>query len=284
MESLVRDLSKGRFWKSFGTHGFSALGALAVVAGFVDLFTTGYLAQNSWIFWPLLAVGGIYGLIRAWPRPVETSYESPRTTIRLVRGDLFADTDAHLVIGASDTFDTVAPHISPNSVQGQFLLRIYGGDSAKLDADITDALPSSVETETITGKVGKTTRYPLGTVVTLRSNAQRYFLVAYTRMNARSSVSSTSDGMWNSLSSLWKEVRAESNGGLVRIPLIGGGQSKLSSVLHAQDSVRFTALSFILASRKEKVCDELEIVAQPGQYEKLDHLELQAFFDSLRPS
>ncbi len=90
--------------------------------------------------------------------------------------------------------------------------------------------------------------------------------------------------MWNSLSSLWKEVRAESNGRRVNIPMIGGGQSKLSPILPAQDAVRFIALSFMLASRSSKVCDELVIVALPGEYEKLDHMELQAFFDSLRPS
>ncbi len=90
--------------------------------------------------------------------------------------------------------------------------------------------------------------------------------------------------MWNSLSSLWKEVRAESNGRRVNIPMIGGGQSKLSPILPAQDAVRFIALSFMLASRSSKVCDELVIVALPGEYEKLDHMELQAFFDSLRPT
>lgn len=279
----MRDLTKRRFWESFATHALSLFGALAAIAGVVDIFAPGLLALVAWVVLFSLIACVLYGFFRAWPRPVETSFETPKTKIRLVRGSLF-DQDGHLVIGATDTFDTAPPHISPSSVQGKFLTEIYGNDVAKLDADIAKALPTSITTVAIVGKSGKTDRYPLGTVVTLRSHARRYFLVAYSTMDSRSSATSSSDGMWNSLSSLWNEVRAESNGERVCIPMIGGGQSKLSPVLPAQDSVRFIALSFMLASRSSKVCDELVIVAQPGEYEKLDHLELQAFFASLRPS
>ena len=71
------------------------------------------------------------------------------------------------------------------------------------------------------------------------------------------------DGIWRSLDSLWKAVTAEANGGRVCIPVIGGGQSRLSQILPAQDSIRFIAMSFMLASRNEKICDELVIVARP---------------------
>ncbi len=80
-------------------------------------------------------------------------------------------------------------------------------------------------------------------------------------------------------------MRNESNGTTVSIPVIGGGQSGLSPVLPAEDAIRFTALSFIIASRGERVCDELRIVARPNQYDELNHLELQAFLSGLaKPS
>lgn len=283
-ESLLRDLGKGRFWKQFGQSALSCLGAFAVIVGVVDIFATGVLADNLWIVWPCLLFAIAYGVFRSWPRPVETTYESPKTKIRLIRGDLFEEKEAHLVIGASDTFDTAPPHIAPESIQGQFLKRIYGNDLAELDREIDGLLSDHTPQGSIDGKAGKSQRYALGTVLALRSHARRFFLVAYSTMDHRSSASSTTDGIWKSLSCLWAEVRAESNGGRVFMPVIGGGQSKLSPVLPAQDSVRFIALSFMLASRSSKVCDELVIVARPGEYEKLDHLELQAFFDSLRPS
>nr|WP_240898132.1 macro domain-containing protein [Agromyces luteolus] len=231
-----------------------------------------------------LAASAIYGFARAWPRPIETQYRAPSTIIRLVRGDLLEQPDSHLVIGVSDTFDTASPYIATSSVQGQFLQRVYGNDIAKLDEDIETQLATATPIGTIAGKLGKSVRYPLGTTIALRSNARRYFLVAYTLMDAKSTASTTTDGVWNSLSELWKVVRSESNGGRVCIPMIGGGQSKLSPVLPSVDSVRFIALSFILASRTQKVCDELVIVAPPKQYDALDHLEIQAFLNSLRPS
>jgi len=83
---------------------------------------------------------------------------------------------------------------------------------------------------------------------------------------------------------LWSEVSIHANGGSVSIPVIGGGQARLSSVLPAQDSIRLIALSFMFASRKEKVCDELRIVVRECDYGRLDRLEIQSFLSSLRPS
>lgn len=284
MESVRRDIRTRRFWKILTTQAFALFGALAAVAGAVALFAPDLFTKHGWVAWCALVASMLYGLAHAWPRPIETTYQSPATVIKLIRGDLFAQHDAHLIIGVSDTFDTAAPHISPNSVQGQFLDRIYGSDCAQLDADIDDELSLVRPIGAIAGKQGKTVQYPLGTTVTLRANARRFFLVAYTLMDKGSTASTTTDGVWNSLSELWKTVRSNSNGGSVCMPMIGGGQSKLSPVLPAADSVRFIALSFMLASRTAKVCDELVIVAPPAQYDALDHLEIQAFLNSLRPS
>jgi hypothetical protein len=284
MESVRRDIHTRRFWRILATQAFALFGVLAAVAGAAALFTPDLFTGHGWLAWCALAISLLYGLAQAWPRPIETTYQSPATAIRLVRGDLFVQHDAQLIIGVSDTFDTAAPHIAPNSVQGQFLQRIYGGDVAQLDADIDEELSRVDPVGEMPEKLGKTTQYPLGTTVTLRSNARRFFLVAYTLMDKGSTASSTTDGVWNSLSDLWKTVRSNSNGGRVCVPMIGGGQSKLSPVLPAADSVRFIALSFMLASRTAKVCDELVIVAPPAQYDVLDHLEIQAFLKSLRPS
>jgi hypothetical protein len=284
MEPFLRDIRTGRFWKILTTQAFALFGALAGVGGVVALFNPDFFTSSAWMGWVGILAAVVYGVARARPRPIATRYQSPTTKISLLRGDLFDQHEAHLIIGASDTFDTAPPHIEPRSVQGQFLNRIYGGDLPKLDSDITAELASVATVGSIAGKQGKTERYQLGTTITLRQNTRRFFLVAYTRMDNKSSASSTTDGVWNSLSELWKVVRNESNGGTVCVPLIGGGQSKLSSVLPSADSVRFIALSFMLASRAQKVCDELLIVAPADQYDSLDHLEIQAFLNSLRPS
>lgn len=282
IKGLLRDLRTRRFRRLFFTHSFAAFGLLSAVAGAIDVFVPGELAKTPALVWVLGVLSFLYGLFRAWPRPIEESYSTPATKISLVAGDLF-DLTGHLVIGTCDTFDTASPQIAKNSVQGQFLDRVYGGDGVQLDAHLRAALADEQVVAQV-NKLGKTDRYALGTVATLKQQARRFFMLAYTSMDERNVAHGTSDGFWSSLSRLWIEVRAESNGGRVCIPVIGGGQSKLSQVLPAEDSVRFIAMSFMLASRAQKICDELVIVALPKQYEKMDHLELQAFLSSLKES
>ena len=188
------------------------------------------------------------------------------------------------MIGMCDTFDTAIPTIiARSSVQAQFLEKVFDGDVAELDRRLTAALEGVDPVGSVT-KPGKTERFPMGTVAVLREHARYFFCVAYTSMNEQNEARGTLDGVWRSLENLWKAVTAHANGGRLAVPVIGGGQARLAQILPAQDSIRFIALSFVLASRKEKICDELAIVVQPAQFRKLDRLELQAFLRSLRPS
>ncbi|WP_415880989.1 macro domain-containing protein [Mycobacterium intracellulare] len=86
------------------------------------------------------------------------------------------------------------------------------------------------------------------------------------------------------LNQLWAEIGRSSNGRTVCMPVVGGGMSRMSSIVPTQDSLRFTILSFMFASRRQRVCEELRIVLRPEDYDKLDRLELQAFLTSLKPS
>jgi Domain of unknown function (DUF6430) len=278
-------LKTRRSWKRFGNGSFFLFGLVVAATGLIDVFFPGDLAKQTVLFWVSLAGCLVLGLWWAIPKAPSTSYSSPRTTIRLVEGDLFSQgEDTHLVIGVCDTFDTAAPHIASASIQGQFLQRVYGNDLESLDRDIVTELSGHAHERTIPDKSGKVLAYPLGTTITLRSGGRRFFLVAYTRMDHRSSASATTDGVWNSLSNLWEEVRNECNGGTVCIPLIGGGQSKLSRVLPDIDSVRFIVLSYMLAARHKPICGELRMVVPHEQYSRLDLFEVQAFLDSLRRS
>ena len=185
------------------------------------------------------------------------------------------------MVGACDTFDTQVPSvISPNSVQGQALARLWGGDVERLDRELHEALADATPIAEIQ-KAGKTSRYPVGTVAAVPQGGRRVFFLAHSEMNAANEARATTDGIWKSLLSLWEAVSRHANGGAVSLPAIGGGQARIAQILPPQDSIRFIAFSFMLASRKEKICDELRIVVQPENYDLLDRLELQAFLDSL---
>lgn len=281
---IWKDLKTVRFWRHFLIATFSAVGFFSVVLGLYDVIFPGVLPHKKiGISIGVIAISVAYGTIRSWPRPIEELYSSPKVKISLAKGDLF-DQEGHLVIGMCTTFDTSIPDIiARSSLQAQFLDRVFSGSVAELDVQLEQSLSSYRPVGSI-NKPGKQEKYAIGTVAVLKEHARRYFCVAYTEMNERNEARGTMDGIWRSLDSLWKAVTAEANGGRVCIPVIGGGQSRLSQILPAQDSIRFIAMSFMLASRNEKICDELVIVARPTDYERLDRLEIQAFLSSLRPS
>lgn len=281
--AITRDLRNRRFWRGLAIHGFAAIGALSTGLGLFDLFFPNTLGNvpHPWVLL-VLGVALAYAVRKSWPYPVEQHYSTPDTTIRLVTGDLF-DQTISLVIGMADCFDVETPHIiATTSVQGQFLARVYRQDVAALKADIATALAGKTPMETGVAKPGNTDRYPLGTVATIRHHRTHHYCVAYTRMDENNNVSSSIGILWKALDQLWDEVRASSNGEAVAAPIVGLGQSGISTVLPIQDAIRFLILSFMFASRQRRVCEELIIVVRPEDERRIDMLEVQEFLRSLR--
>ncbi|HEY9278936.1 MAG TPA: macro domain-containing protein [Eoetvoesiella sp.] len=281
---IFQDMRTWRFWRYFLMMSFACLGALSTILQTIILiFPKVTVFQGMPFLFSVLAVSFIAGLIWSWPKPITQDYSAPNTRITIVKGDMLAER-MHLVIGINDTFDTETPVIIANqSLQGQALQALYGGDLKELDAQLVSALASKPKVGTIE-KAGKQVRYGVGTIATVKQAARLIFFLAYCEMDVHNTAHSTPDKVWKSLLLLWDEVSKKSNGDTVSIPVIGGGQARLSSVLPAQDAIRFTILSFMFASRSAKVCDELRIVVRPDDYNKLDRLELQSFLSSLRAS
>lgn len=282
--AIFQDLWTWRFWRHFLTRSFACLGGLSTVLQTSNVINpTVTVFQGMPFLLSVIAVSLIGGLIWSWPRPITQDYSAPKTKISIVKGDVLAE-KAHLVIGTNDTFDTETPIIiSKESLQGQALQVLYGGDLKELDAQLATALAGKPTVGTI-AKAGKQTQYGVGAIATVKHASRLIFFLAYCEMDAHNTAHSTPDKVWKSLLLLWDEVSKKSNGGTVSIPVIGGGQARLSSIVPAQDAIRLTVLSFMFASRWAKVCDELRIVVRPEDYRKLDRLELQSFLSSLRSS
>jgi hypothetical protein len=267
----------------------SCVGFFSIVAGIIAaLFPNALPSIGSVLVLVVLLVSIGYGLYQSWPRPVRQEYKSPNTEINVVVGDLF-EQEGNIVVGMTSTFDTEIPNIiDERGVQAQLLSRVYRNDRNSLDAALNKALAHSKsvgEFESRHHKPGKQVIYPIGTVATVEyAIRQFYFCVAYTNMNEKNEARGTIDGIWRSLNSLWDEVRAKGNSDPISIAVIGGGQARISQYFPAQDSIRFIALSYMFASRREKVTSRLNIVVRPQDVSNLDMLELQAFLRSLRPS
>lgn len=278
----LSDLKSRRLWRQFFGSAFSAIGLAAVLLGLYDVLFPGTVYKSGRPAVVFILVGAaLYGILRAWPRVVRASYLSPITTITILPGDLLTN-DAHLVIGMTDTFDTTPGVIAESSLQAKFLDRLLGGDAARFDRGIEQSLTNEgvVKTGTV-AKPGKTNRYPLGTVATLEDGRRRFFCVAYSEMNETNEARASVDGVVESLSALWTAVCRHANGEPVAMPVIGMGQSRLSQALSPSDAIRLQVLSFWLASREERRCEELRIVVLPDVYDALDRGSLQDFLNGL---
>ena len=284
--NILIDLSTWRFWRHFFLQSLACGGGISAAIQFILIIFPEY-AQKFQGLIPIILifiVSTIFGLVRSWPRPIEMEYSAPKTKIKIIKGDLL-DQDEHLVIGICNTFDTETPHIvSKKSLLGQSIDRLFGADIKKLDELLNQALVGKSFENREPVKDGKNKQYPLGTVAIVEHSPRLIFFLAYCQMSDKNEAFGTVDSVWKSLLSLWTAQSERGNQHPISIPVIGGGQARMSSVLPAQDSIKLIVLSFMFASRKHKITDELRIIIQPNDYDRLDRMELQSFLASLRPS
>lgn len=281
---LIQDMKTSRFWRYFLMSSFACLGAVGTILQTINVISpTVTIFQGFYILIAVSVFSVAVGLKMSWPQPMTQDYNSPKTRITIVEGDILKQ-PTHLVIGTNDTFDTETPIIiDGNSLQGQALRVLYGDNRNELDTQL-DAALAGKSIIGIINKLGKQSRYGIGTIATLTHSPRLIFFLAYCEMDANNNASSTPDCVWKSLNMLWGEVSRRGNGGTISMPVIGGGHARLSNVVPAQDSIRLMVLSFMFASRGSRVSEELRIVVQKADYKKLDRLELQSFLSSLRAS
>lgn len=281
---ILQDMRTWRFWRHFLKSAFAVLGGIGALLQTINVIKPEvqiFQGYSVLVMVGLMALVG--GLAWSWPRPITEEFNAPKTKITIAKGDLF-DEIGHLVVGTNDTFDTEIPVIiARNSVQGQALDQLYGGNVRELDRQLSVELANKPSIGTAV-KAGKQARYGIGSIATLTHGARLIFFLAYTELDSQNKAESTPDKLWKSLLALWEEVSQRGNGGAVSVPVFGGGLARLSSLLPAQDAIRFTVLSFMIASRGRKICDELRIIVLPEDYKKLDRLELQSFLSSMRAS
>lgn len=275
-----------RFWRYFIINSLACLGFTSASMQFLSMITPKAFSeyyQSQYFVLSISVLSIIYGVYKSWPRPIEEEYSKPNTKIKIIKGDIL-NQDTHIVVGMCDTFDTQTPNIiARNSLQGQLLEKNFNNDIENFDRLIDSKLINMVPISTIE-KIGRKKKYEIGSVITLDHIPKKTYLLAYCNMNEYNEAHGTVDSVWKSLAKLWESISLSANGEPVAIPVIGGGQARLSNVLPAQDSIRLIIMSYIFASRHKKICDELRIIVRPSDYDKLDRMELKSFLSSLRKS
>jgi hypothetical protein len=203
---------------------------------------------------------------------------SPDGSVIVLSGDLFSQ-DCDLVIGFSDTFDTATAGslvISPASLQGQLVERVFGGDVHRLDDALERALVAtpvaSVESRAAKPH-GKLMRYPVGTVAVVEHDGRRIFALAVARMSNNLTTGSNTGFLQRSLSNLWPVIRAVSAGRTVAMPVIGAGLSRVE--LSRAKLIEMIRASYREDARIRPVCRELRIVAHPSDLDATGSLGVE---------
>jgi hypothetical protein len=206
-------------------------------------------------------------------------------TVLVEPGDLF-ERPEHLAVGFSDTFySEVWPHgpISPESVQGQLLERVYGGDAARLSRALASALRRARPAGTgrrDRRRVAGSTRYPIGTVAVLEDGHRLVFAVAYSSVRGDGVARSSVEELLLGLNRLWDAVDQRGHQEALAIPLLGAGLARLN-YLEAQDILRLILLSFVVRSRERRVCRELRVLIRPEDLNRIDLPSIADFLQSL---
>jgi DNA-binding SARP family transcriptional activator len=212
-------------------------------------------------------------------RVFREDFSDPETAVVVMSGDLFAQEEANLVVGFCDTFDTDTDRsiiISRESAQGLLLQRLYDGDRAKLDRDLKGALsrvPKASKESRSAKRLGKLTRYPVGTVATLHHADRRVFGLAYSRMGNNLVAQSSLDALRTSLDNLWEAVYLYGQLKPVAIPLIGSGLSRVHEASY-DDLLTLIVRSYTASSRRRYLGPELRVIVQEPAFEKMRIAEI----------
>ena len=286
-EALQHAFESRRAWRLAALYAMAAFGFLSAILQLVAAlwnlkdgfpYPTGIAVT--------LALASIsYGIIRAWPKSrVIKNFSHPEIAIEVKIGDLF-DQDAHLVIGMSDTFDSNTTHneiINSQSIAGQAVSRLFGGDHRRLDRELSDALrhvtPVSIESPDM--KSGKLKRYAIGTVAVLGTPSRRLFAVAYARMGNDLIARATVDDLWEGLNQTWSAIRYHGQREAVALPVIGTEFARVSA-MDKESMIKMISLSFIANSRRDPICRKLVIVIHPKDRDKVDMYEVASYLNSI---
>ncbi|MER7685614.1 macro domain-containing protein [Streptomyces sp. NPDC097610] len=283
---LITALRSRRGLGIFASH-FSA--AFATLAGCFQLIVAAHPSSPLKGIWPIVAMVAaslIWAGARSIPRTlVSREFTHPNFTVTVKSGDLFSE-DSDLVIGFTDTYDTSTEGgdiVSPESVQAQFLRKVYGGNLLELDDALSEALRgvaiSRVETQEDKPR-GKRERYPVDTVAVLSKETARYYCVAYSHMSndliARSSV----NDLWRSLSNTWSAISRHGHLNAVAIPILGSDLARVSN-LGRESLLKMILLSFVAKSREGLISRKLTLVIHHRDARQVDMNEVRAFMNSL---
>lgn len=209
--------------------------------------------------------------------------------VALISGDLFRQ-GTDLAVLSSDYFDTdTATTIAPTSMKAILTKDWFAGDRAPLDRTIeANLLVRGVSGEQVADprKLGKTVRYPIGTVAIVKHPAEdgrRAYLVVGATMDFDTVTVATPETLWSSLCALWRAVFRYGPTEIVSVPIWGSGLGRAG--LPQTHLGAMLLLSFAVMTKQlgRPPCRELRVVVWEPEYRPDVFASLAAALEGISP-
>lgn len=215
----------------------------------------------------LAPIGVIFALLTSLPKSdITFRHDSATAPVRVLIGDIFAETDSATIITVNRHFDTGPPWVSGDSLIAQLIQREYTDRPGNLCDTILSELACDHEAE-----------HPVGEIARITAGRRTYLLLAVADRHelARSTVAV--EAVWTSLSRLWQYARLN-NISRLRVPIIGSGFARAQ--VGRVPLLILLLTSYLTAAMEMPIC-ALEIVLNSDDTD-LDLLELvKAYCDIL---
>jgi len=156
-----------------------------------------------------------------------------RPEVTIMFGDILdSEEGSTTVISVNEYFDTIVDGeiIAPDSIHGQFVKKVFGGDVHSLDEAIVSDLKKQgiLPIRNNLREKGKQEKYPIGTIAHVEKNGRTYFLLALTQFSDQNVVLPTKLNDYNfALTSLLEHINSYSRGSIASLPVLGAGRARL---------------------------------------------------------
>lgn len=224
----------------------------------------------------LIATTGAAFALTKIPLPLSVSFplRGTGTTVDVEFADLFDERD-HIAVPVNEHFDCeIGLPVSPNSVHGQLIARLYDANQKRFEKEVDEALAEFTASST-DRQHPRSQSYPIGTTAAMRMGSRIGFLFALAKTDpVTHKASSTVALMGDAMAGLWKSVRDHSGGRIVSLPLVGGGQSGLGFI-GSNELLRNILLSAFVASKDGEITKRIRIVLHADQIDRIDLRQIE---------
>lgn len=253
------------------SYAAGIFGFLNTLAQTLSVFDANLFAGKWLLLITLAFVSIVVGSLAGIKRKVSVTYKNG-LTIKIVKGNLLDEENAIYVAFADSFGVSSADHIAQTSLQGQYLRSFWQGDELGLREAVQKGMLCSH---------GADQPHVVGCVSQVISpDGRRAYCVAQSSMDDKYKAKATTFDLVTALEKFYAAVNQKENQGVISIPIIGQGLSRVSGITPGM-AIELIALTAFTQTAEEKFTSEIRIVAQPEQYRELNLREIDLFLRSL---